>query len=88
MEKQDLSKINIQEMYPEECKTYDIVVHCEVWHIYHEGIPKPGDIVLLNADSSAFMRQEIQYTSLKLQFIRLLVNWLRNFESRFEPSRK
>ena len=26
----------------------------------------------LNADSSAFMRQEIQYTSLKLQFIRLL----------------
>lgn len=53
MEKQDLSKINIQEMYPEECKTYDIVVHCEVWHIYHEGVPKPGDIVLLNADSSA-----------------------------------
>ena len=45
MEKQDLSKINIQEMYPEECKTYDIVAHCEVWHLYNIEKPSPGDIV-------------------------------------------
>jgi hypothetical protein len=42
-----LSKLNIQEMYPDECNKFDMIIHMEVWDLYFENKPACGDFIKL-----------------------------------------
>lgn len=57
-DKERLSKINIHELYAEELQKWDVIVHKEIWSVYNDGHPKPGDG--LQVGGVARMIREIQ----------------------------
>ena len=40
-----LLKLNIQEMYPDECAKFDMIILMELWDLYFENKPACGDFI-------------------------------------------
>lgn len=51
MNKENLSNIDIREMYKDVLEQYDVIVHKEVWKLYMEREPKEGDFIGVDNNS-------------------------------------
>lgn len=47
-----LSKININELYADSLKDWDVIFHREIWFLYFDNEPTPGDLIQNGNDNN------------------------------------